>query len=50
VVVAVSPMAENWVIRFVADAVLSDVEAFEDFVSSGHLERLMVSRGIIAEH
>jgi hypothetical protein len=48
-VLAVSPMAENWVIRFVADAVLPDVEAFKDFVNSGQLERLMVSRGIIAE-
>ncbi|NQT87951.1 hypothetical protein HQ560_14380 [bacterium] len=47
-VVAVSPMAENWVIRFVAETVLPDAEAFGAFVLSGELERLMASKGIIA--
>jgi len=47
-VVAVSPMAANWVIRFVADAVVPDAEAFEAFVLSGELEKLMAAKGIIA--
>jgi hypothetical protein len=47
-VVAISPMAANWAVRFLSDALLPDVEAFERFVCSGELADLLAARGIIA--
>lgn len=47
-VVTISPMAANWCVRFLSDAVLPNVEAFERFVRSGELSALLASRGIIA--
>jgi hypothetical protein len=41
VVVAVSPLARNWVIRFLADAVVCDLVAFEEFVEDGRLAALI---------
>jgi len=48
VVVAISPMAANWAVRFLSTVVLPDIEAFERFVESGRFARLLASRGIIA--
>jgi len=45
-VVAVSPMTANWVVRFLSAAVLPDIEAFERFVRSGEFGRLMAARGL----
>jgi len=47
-VITVSPMAANWAIRFLSDVVLPDIAAFERFVGSGELARLLAARGIIA--
>ena len=47
-VVTISPMAANWTIRFLSDVVLPDIAAFERYVVSGDLARLLASRGIIA--
>ena len=46
VVVAISPMTVNWVVRFLSTVVVPDVEAFEQFVRSGGLGRLLASRGL----
>ncbi len=47
-VVAVSPMAANWAVRFLADVLLPDLDAFERYVRGGQFERLLAARGIIA--
>ncbi len=47
-VVTISPMEANWTIRFLSDAVLPDIAAFERFVRSGELAALLAARGIIA--
>lgn len=46
VVVTISPMEVNWVVRFLSSVVVPDVEAFEQFVRSGELARLMTSKGL----
>ena len=45
-VVAVSPMAANWVVRFLSAVVVPDIEAFEQFVRSGEFGRLLAARGL----
>jgi hypothetical protein len=40
-VVAISPMAANWVIRHLSDVVLADLAAFRAWVADGGLKRLM---------
>jgi len=47
-VVAISPMRANWVIRFLSNVVLPDIEAFERYVDDGELDALMAAREIIA--
>ena len=46
VVVTISPMAVNWAVRFLSTALLPDIDAFERFVRSGELARLLASRGL----
>jgi len=46
VVIAISPMTVNWAVRFLADVVLPDIEAFEACVRSGDLARMLESRGL----
>lgn len=41
-VVTISPMDANWVIRFLSDAVLPDLVAFQEWVTGGGLERLLL--------
>jgi hypothetical protein len=41
VVVAITPMSANWVVRLYGDAVVADVEALEALLASGGLERLL---------
>lgn len=45
-VVTLSPLDLNWVVRFLSTVLLPDVAAFEAFVRSGELARLMASRGL----
>jgi hypothetical protein len=44
-IVAISPMAANWVVRAYSDAVCTDIESFEAFVAEGGLERLLEAKG-----
>jgi len=45
-VVAISPLAVNWAVRFLSTVVLPDLAAFERFVRSGELAGLLASRGL----
>ncbi len=40
-VVTISPMAANWVVKFLSSAVLPDLPAFEAWVAGGGLARLL---------
>jgi len=40
VVLAVSPLKENWVVKFLADVVLNSLEDLEIFITSGQLKAL----------
>lgn len=41
VVIAVSELEENWVVRFLADAIVPDIEALCAFLKEGKLEQLL---------
>lgn len=43
-VVSITPMAANWVIRAYSDAILPDIEVFEDFCRDGKLRELLDSK------
>lgn len=40
-ILTISPLAENWVIKFLSTRVFPSLEAFESFVAEGELERLL---------
>lgn len=40
-ILAISPLTENWVIRFLSTQVFPSLGAFESFVAEGELERLL---------
>jgi hypothetical protein len=40
-VLTISPLAENWVVRFLSTRVFPSIRAFESFVAEGDLERLL---------
>ncbi len=40
VVIALTPMTANWVVRAYSDAILPDLPAFEQFLAQGRLEEL----------
>ncbi len=40
-ILAISPLAENWVVRFLSTRVFSSLGAFESFVAEGELEDLL---------
>lgn len=44
VVVAITPMSANWVIRAYSDAIVQDLDAFERFCEAGRLDALLASR------
>ncbi|MFH1006444.1 MAG: hypothetical protein V1800_02925 [Candidatus Latescibacterota bacterium] len=44
VVLAISPLRENWVVKFLADVVLDSMEELESFISSGELAALIVEK------
>jgi len=44
VVVTVSPMAANWIVRAYSDAVVPDVAALDALLADGGLERLLAAR------
>ena len=39
-ILSISPMAENWVVKFLSDRVFATVEEFEQYIGSGGLKRL----------
>jgi len=39
-ILSISPMVENWVVKFLSDRAFATVEEFAEFMSSGGLERL----------
>jgi len=42
--VTISPMAANWVVRFLSDAVLPDLDSFGRWVSEGKLDEVLAPR------
>ncbi len=40
-ILAISPLAENWVVRFLSTRVFPSLGAFESFVAEGELEKLL---------
>ena len=44
IVLAVSPMRENWTVKFLSTKVFDDLDALERFIESGELERLLLAR------
>ena len=44
VIVTVSPLEENWVVRFLSDAVVPDLPAFQAFLREGRLEGLLARK------
>jgi hypothetical protein len=40
-IVTISPMAANWIVRYLSAVVLPDLAAFDEWVSAGGLARLM---------
>ncbi|MHC4718346.1 MAG: hypothetical protein ACYS5V_15345 [Planctomycetota bacterium] len=45
VVIAVTPMAANWVVRAYSDRILPDLDALDTFLASGELEELLQAKG-----
>ena len=41
VIVTISPMKTNWVVRIISDQICSDMNAFKDYVESGNLKRCL---------
>ena len=44
VVVAITPMSLNWVVRAYSDRILPDLEALERFLAAGQLEALLAEK------
>ena len=44
IVLTVSPLRENWTVRFLSTRLFESLEAFEAFVLSGELERMLIGR------
>lgn len=44
IVLTVSPMAENWTVKFLSTRVFLDLDAFEAFVQSGELQEMLATR------
>ncbi|HET6429199.1 MAG TPA: hypothetical protein VFJ30_12355 [Phycisphaerae bacterium] len=45
VVLAVTPMAANWVVRAYSDRILPDLDALDAFCASGELDELLRAKG-----
>ena len=43
-VIAISPLKDNWAIKYISTVRLDDLEAFEDYVARGKLARLLDGR------
>ena len=40
-VLTVSPLAENWAVKFLSTRVFADIDAFEEFIRSGELAKVL---------
>lgn len=49
VVLAVTPLRENWVVKFLADAVLVSLEGLETFITSGELDVLIARKRAVSK-
>ncbi|MCK5526056.1 MAG: hypothetical protein KAJ05_02850 [Candidatus Latescibacteria bacterium] len=49
VVLAVTPLRENWVVKFLADAVLDSLEGLETFITSGELDVLIARKRAVSK-
>jgi hypothetical protein len=45
-ILTISPLAENWVVKFLSTRVFPSLEDFESFVAKGELERLLEGLGV----
>jgi hypothetical protein len=43
-ILTISPMTTNWVVRILSDAIFSDLQQFEDWTQSGGLRRAVEER------
>lgn len=43
VIIAITPLKKNWVVKYLSTAVFNDVSEFETFVESGELEKMIES-------
>jgi hypothetical protein len=43
-VLAISPLSENWAIKFLSDLVFPDIAAFESFLASGGLDEALYEK------
>ncbi|MCX7934205.1 MAG: hypothetical protein N3A66_02980 [Planctomycetota bacterium] len=43
-VICISPLRDNWVVRFLADILLPDLAAFRAFVATGRLQKMIEAR------
>ncbi|HUU42809.1 MAG TPA: hypothetical protein VMX57_03465, partial [Planctomycetota bacterium] len=43
IVLAVTPLDANWAVKFLSTRVFGDLASFEEFVTTGELERLLAS-------
>ena len=44
IVLTVSPLRENWTVKFLSTRVFEDLDAFERFIQSGELQRMLAGR------
>lgn len=44
VLVVVSELTENWVVRFLADAIVPDISSLETFIQDGRLNQLLAEK------
>ena len=44
VIISISPLKENWVVKYLSTAVFNDITAFERFIKNGELKALIESR------
>jgi hypothetical protein len=42
-IITISPLKDNWVVKFLSAVVIDDLEAFREFVEFGGIERLAVT-------
>ncbi len=46
IVLAISPLAHNWAVRFLSHAVYADIDQFEAALASGDVARILQGKGL----